>query len=65
MLQGDKRKGIIIEDNVWLGGSVVVLDGVRIGRNSVIGAGTIVTKDVPKNSLLYNKNNIQIKEIYK
>lgn len=65
MLQGDKRKGIIIEDNVWLGGSVVVLDGVRIGRNSVIGAGTIVTKNVPKNSLLYNKNNIQIKEIYK
>ena len=43
-----RAKGIIIEDNVWLGGSVVVLDGVRIGRNSVIGAGTIVTKDVPK-----------------
>lgn len=65
MLQGDKRKGIIIEDNVWLGGAVIVLDGVRIGRNSVVGAGTVVTKDVPKNSLIYDKINIKIKEIYK
>ena len=34
MLQGDKRKGIVIEDNVWLGGSVIVLDDVTIGKNS-------------------------------
>jgi len=65
MLQGDKRKGIIIEDNVWLGGSVIVLDGVTIGKNSIIGAGTVVTKDVPPNTLIYNENNLKSKIIYR
>jgi maltose O-acetyltransferase len=40
---------ITIEDNVWLGGGVIVLPGVTIGENSVIGAGAVVTKDVPPN----------------
>lgn len=44
-----KNKPIIIEDNVWLGGSVTVLKGVTIGRNSLIGYGSIVTKDIPAN----------------
>ena len=38
-----------IEDNVWLGTGVIVLPGVTIGENSVIGAGSVVTKDIPKN----------------
>ncbi|CAM5784286.1 sugar O-acetyltransferase [Cellulomonas persica] len=38
---------ITIEDGVWLGGSVVVCPGVTIGARSVIGAGSVVTKDVP------------------
>lgn len=38
---------INIEDNVWLGGSVVILGGVTIGENSVIGAGSVVTHDIP------------------
>jgi maltose O-acetyltransferase len=38
---------ITIEDNVWLGGGVIVMPGVRIGRDSVIGAGAVVTRDVP------------------
>lgn len=38
---------IVIEDNVWLGGGTIVLPGVTIGTNSVIGAGSVVTKDVP------------------
>jgi maltose O-acetyltransferase len=38
---------VIIEDNVWLGGRVIVLPGVCIGENSVIGAGSVVTKDIP------------------
>lgn len=42
---------ITIEDNVWLGGGAVVCPGVRIGENSVIGAGAVVTRDVPANSL--------------
>jgi maltose O-acetyltransferase len=40
---------IVIEDNVWLGGGAIVLPGVTIGMNSVIGAGSVVTKDVPPN----------------
>ncbi|WP_367038748.1 sugar O-acetyltransferase [Streptomyces sp. Je 1-332] len=38
---------IAIGDNVWLGGGVIVCPGVTIGNNSVIGAGAVVTKDVP------------------
>ena len=40
---------IVIEDNVWLGGGVIVCPGVTIGENSVIGAGAVVTKDIPAN----------------
>ncbi len=40
---------ITVEDNVWIGGSVTVLAGVTIGKNSVIGAGSVVTKDIPSN----------------
>jgi acetyltransferase-like isoleucine patch superfamily enzyme len=38
---------VIIEDHVWIGSKVVILPGVRIGSHAVIGAGSIVTKDVP------------------
>ncbi|MGK6340801.1 sugar O-acetyltransferase [Chryseobacterium sp. DT-3] len=38
---------ITVGDNVWLGGNVVVLPGVSIGNNTVIGAGSVVTKDIP------------------
>ena len=40
---------ITIGDNVWLGGNVVVTPGVTIGENSVIGAGSVVVKDIPAN----------------
>lgn len=43
----EAARPIVLEDNVWLGGGVIVCPGVRIGRNSVIGAGSVVTKDVP------------------
>jgi acetyltransferase-like isoleucine patch superfamily enzyme len=49
----DPRAGkpmpITIENNVWLGVNVTVLKGVRIGTNSVIGANSVVTKDIPSN----------------
>ncbi|MBD2302667.1 MULTISPECIES: DapH/DapD/GlmU-related protein [Nostocales] len=45
--QGITRKGIVIEDDCWLGHGVTVLDGVTIGQGSVIGAGAVVTKDIP------------------
>lgn len=47
------NRPIVIADNVWLGSNVVVFGGVSIGENSVIGAGSIVTKDVPANVVAY------------
>ena len=46
--QGRESKGgIVVEDDVWVGAGTTVMDGVRIGRGSVIGAGSVVTRDVP------------------
>ena len=47
--QGNSRKGIIIGNNVWLGADVKVLDGVTIGSNTIVGAGSVVTKSLPSN----------------
>ncbi|MBD2743571.1 acyltransferase [Coleofasciculus sp. FACHB-1120] len=49
--QGVTCKGITIEDDCWLGTGVKVLDGVTIGRGSIIGAGAVVTKDIPPCSI--------------
>ncbi|WP_394214974.1 sugar O-acetyltransferase [Brachybacterium vulturis] len=43
----ERAAPIVIGDNVWLGGGVTVLPGVRIGDNAVIGASAVVTRDVP------------------
>lgn len=52
MEQGLFSKGpVVIEDDVWLGAGATVLDGVKIGRGSIIGAGTLVTKDIPEYSV--------------
>ena len=40
---------VTIGDNVWIGGSVTILPGVTIGENTTIGAGSVVTKDIPAN----------------
>lgn len=42
---------IMVEDNVFIGADVFILKGVTIGKNSVIGAGSVVTRDVPENSI--------------
>ena len=44
-------KPIKVGNNVWIGGNVVVLPGVTIGDNVVIGAGSIVNKDIPSNTV--------------
>jgi len=49
--QGLTAKPITIEDDVWVGGRVSVMAGVTIGRGSVIGAGAVVTKDIPPYSI--------------
>lgn len=45
----ESSRPIRIEDNVWLGGGVIVCPGVTIGENSVVGAGSLVTRDLPPN----------------
>ncbi len=49
--QGFDVSEVVIEEDVWIGSNCVVLAGVRIGRNSVVGAGAIVTKDIPPYSV--------------
>lgn len=56
---------IHIGKNCWLGAGVIVLPGVNIGDNSVIGAGSIVTKDIPSNVVAYGSPCKVIREISK
>ncbi|MDQ7162477.1 acyltransferase [Lactobacillus delbrueckii] len=53
--QGVNNKGITIEDDCWIGSGVIILDGVTIGHGSVIGAGTLVLKDIPPKSIVVDK----------
>ncbi len=43
---------VIIGDDVWIGSNVIILPGVNIGSHSVIGAGSVVTKDVPEYAIV-------------
>ena len=43
-----EEKPVHIGDDVWIGGRVIILPGVHIGSHSIIGAGAVVTKDVPE-----------------
>jgi acetyltransferase-like isoleucine patch superfamily enzyme/putative methionine-R-sulfoxide reductase with GAF domain len=49
--QGVSCKGIVIEDDCWIGSSAKIMDGVTIGQGSVIGAAAVVTKDIPPYSV--------------
>ena len=49
--QGTTRSSIVIGQNCWIGAKVTVLAGVNIGDNCVIAAGSVVTKDIPSNSV--------------
>ena len=54
---------IKVDNNVWFGGNVTVLPNVTIGDNCVIGAGSVVTKDISANSLAIGNPAKVIKEI--
>lgn len=56
-------KPITIEDNVWIGGSAILLPGVAVGLNAVVGAGAVVTKDVPPNTAVAGNPARVIREI--
>ncbi|AOK63977.1 sugar O-acetyltransferase [Burkholderia ubonensis] len=45
-------KPIVIERNVWIGAGATIIGGVTVGENSVVGAGSVVTKDVPPNTFV-------------
>ncbi len=51
--QGLKLAPVVIEDDAYLGAGVIVLPGTRIGRGAVVGAGTVVSRDVPAMSVTY------------
>jgi acetyltransferase-like isoleucine patch superfamily enzyme len=54
---------MVIEDDVWIGAGAIILPGVRIGRHSVIAAGSVVTKSVDAYSVYAGNPARKIKEI--
>jgi len=56
-------KPITIEDNVWIGGGAILLPGVKIGRNAVVGAGAVVSRNVPANTIVAGNPARVIREI--
>lgn len=48
----EKTKPIVIEDYVWIGMNAIILKGVKIGKGAVVAAGSVVTKDVPSNTIV-------------
>ncbi len=51
---------IVVEDEVWIGANVTLLQGVRVGRGSIVAAGAVVNKDVPPNTIV---GGVPIKKI--
>ena len=56
-------KPILIEDNVWIGGGAILLPGVRIGRNAVVGAGAVVSQNVAVNTIVAGNPDRVIRKI--
>lgn len=57
------HKPVILEENVWVGANAIILPGVTIGQNSVIGAGAVVTRDIPANAVAVGVPAAVIREI--
>ena len=56
-------KEIHIEEDCWIGGNVTILPGVRIGKGSVVGAASVVTKDVPPYTIVAGNPARKIKDV--
>jgi NDP-sugar pyrophosphorylase family protein len=50
-LPSTTSSNVVLEENVWIGDSAIVCKGVSIGKNSIIGAGAVVTSDIPANAV--------------
>ena len=58
--QGYVKGKVIIGSNCWIGSNVVILKDVEIGDNVVIGAGCVIFKSIPSNSIVYNNQNLTV-----
>ncbi len=58
-----RTEPIMVGNNVWLGDSVVVCKGVTVGDNSIIGAGSVVTRDIPPNTIAAGNPAIPLREL--
>lgn len=56
-------KPIVIEENVWIGACCTILNGLTIGRNSIVAAGSVVTKDVPPYTMVGGVPAKKIKDL--
>ena len=61
--QGYTSAPIHIGKHCWIGSNVIILKGVTIGDNCVIGAGCVIYKDIPANSVVKNKQNLEIQKL--
>jgi acetyltransferase-like isoleucine patch superfamily enzyme len=52
---------VVIGNNVWIGANAIILKGASIGDNAVIAAGTVIMGEVPADSVVYNKKELEIK----
>ena len=59
----ETAKAIRIEDNVWIGGAAILLPGVTVGKNAVVGSGSVVTRSVPENVVVAGNPARVIREI--
>lgn len=51
--QGESAQGIVLAEDVWIGAQVVIQDGVRIGRGTVVGSGAVVTRAMPEDAVCF------------
>ena len=63
-LENPLIRGVFVDDGVWIGNDVIVLPNVHIGKKSIIGAGSVVTKDIPEYCIAVGNPAKVIKKFY-